>query len=85
MRTIVELLDPQVEALARLCRKKGISRAEAIRRAVDKMVADDEAAGAAENRRAGFGLWQGRKAESRSYVGALRVEWGDRDGKDPRG
>jgi len=37
MRTIIELPDAQLESLSRLCRREKISRAEAIRRAVDKM------------------------------------------------
>lgn len=75
MRTIVELPDAQVHALARLCRKEGISRAEAIRRAVNGLVASQEAAESQESLRAAFGLWQGRQPDGRGYVQALRTEW----------
>lgn len=75
MRTIVELPDTQIKALARFCRREGISRAEAIRRAVDKLVAGGERTEAQQNMRAGFGLWQGRQPDGRGYVEALRAEW----------
>ena len=75
MRTIVELPDAQVKALARFCRREGVSRAEAIRRAVDKLVAGGEMAEAQQNLQAGFGLWRGRRTDGRSYVEALRAEW----------
>lgn len=75
MRTIVELPDTQVKALARLCRKEGISRAEAIRRAVNGLVAGQEAAEAQAGMRAAFGLWRGRRPDGRGYVEALRAEW----------
>ncbi len=42
MRTIVDLPDEQVEALAELCEREKISRAEAIRRAVAAMLATNK-------------------------------------------
>ena len=81
MRIIVELPEAQIKALARRCRREGISRAEAIRRAVDKMVSGGEAAEAREGFRSGFGLWRGRQTDGRGYVEVLRAEW---EGK-PRG
>jgi hypothetical protein len=78
VRTIVELPDTQVKALARFCRREGISRAEAIRRAVAKLVANGELAAAQQNLRAGFGLWRGRQPDGRAYVEALRAEWQER-------
>ena len=78
MRTIVELPDAQIKALARFCRREGVSRAEAIRRAVDKLVADGEMAEAQQNLQAGFGLWRGRKLDGRRHVEALRAEWEER-------
>lgn len=77
MRTIVELPDTQLKALARLCRKEGISRAEAIRRAVDKLVGSDQASDEQEDLRAAFGLWRGRQPNGRAYVENLRAEWED--------
>ena len=39
MRTIVDLTDEQVKSLAALCAAQGISRAEAVRRAVARLLA----------------------------------------------
>lgn len=70
MRTIVDLEELQVEALARICRRDRISRAEAIRRAVDSYlrlspVGDDDV----------FGLWRERRIDGRRYEDGLRDEW----------
>jgi hypothetical protein len=78
MRTIVDLPDRQLEALDGICRRESISRAEAIRRAVDLLV-HDRAAGAAE---AAFGLWRGRQAiDGLQYQDQLRREWSASSGR----
>lgn len=51
-RTIIELPTAQLAEVDRLCGLLGISRAEAVRRALDAFVA-----GNAEVRTEGFGLW----------------------------
>ena len=71
MRTIVDLPEPQVEALDALCRAERISRAEAIRRAVALLLRDRPAA---ELHRA-FGLWRGREEDGLSYERRVRREW----------
>jgi len=71
VRTIIELPEDQLEALASLCRSEGISRAEAIRRAVAHYVGqrrDATAAGA-------FGLWRDRPIDGLEYERQLRDEW----------
>lgn len=70
MRTIVELPESQVEALAELCARQNISRAEAIRRAVDALLTSQPRPG----RDQAFGAWKGR-GDSRRVVKALRDEW----------
>jgi hypothetical protein len=73
VRTIIELPEEQLDALDGICRRESISRAEAIRRAVDLLVRD-RAAGAS---RAAFGLWKGAKAiDGLVYQERLRGEWG---------
>ena len=73
MRTIIDLPETKLEALDGICRRESISRAEAIRRAVDLLVRD-RAAGAAH---AAFGLWRGPRAvEGLKYQERLRREWG---------
>jgi hypothetical protein len=70
MRTIVDLPDAQVQALARVCRQEKISRAEAVRRAVAGWVSASTPAPAA-----GFGLWSHKKKNARKQVDRLRAEW----------
>ena len=73
MRTIVDLPDPQLEALARFCQEQGISRAEAVRRAVDQLIRST----ATPPADVGFGNWKGKRLESREYVEKLRGEWAE--------
>ena len=74
MRTIVELTEEQLGALARLCAEQNISRAEAVRRAVDRLTDDRTAA----PKEIGFGLWKHKRLDSRKHVERLRAEWGAR-------
>lgn len=74
MRTIVDLPDEQLGALARLCGELKISRAEAVRRAVDQMIKES----ATKRKDAGFGIWRRRRLDGRKYVETLRSEWRDR-------
>jgi len=71
MRTIVDLPEEQLLALAEVCRREKISRAEAVRRAVADY-ASRHAAGDAEK---AFGLWRGRRIDGLSYERRLRREW----------
>ena len=71
MRTIIDVPDVQLEALDAWCLLEGVSRAEAIRRAVDVLLERHRAAQA----RKAFGLWQGRKVDGLKYQQALRREW----------
>lgn len=70
MRTIIDLPDHQVAALAELCEREHISRAEAVRRALDAMLAEKQAV----TRDAAFGAWATR-GDSRDVVNSLREEW----------
>lgn len=77
MRTIIELPTDQLDALERLCTRDGISRAEAIRRAVASFVGQHGASSAGQ----AFGLWRGRTVSGLEYQEQLRKEW---DGKPAR-
>jgi metal-responsive CopG/Arc/MetJ family transcriptional regulator len=71
MRTLIDLPDSLAAHLDEECRRDNISRAEGVRRAIaaylaSRPVADPEA---------GFGIWKGRKIDSRRYVDTLRNEW----------
>ena len=73
VRTIIDLPGGQLEALDRICRRESISRAEAIRRAVDLLVKER----AAVVSPLAFGLWRDRPAEDGlQYQQRLRQEWG---------
>ena len=71
MRTIIDLPENQINAIAELCKLQGISRAEAIRRAVSEMLNHQQTAG----RDKAFGAWKDKKVNSRDFVDALRREW----------
>ena len=70
MRTIIDLSDNQVAALAELCARENISRAEAVRRALDVMLAQKQS----QAREAVFGAWAPR-GDARVVVENLREEW----------
>ncbi len=70
MRTIIELPDDQVSALADLCKSENISRAEAIRRALGEMLSRRQA----HSRENAFGAWT-KRGDSRAFVEQLRGEW----------
>ncbi len=71
MRTIVDLPDDQLKGLAEVCRREGVSRAEAVRRAV----ADYLDARRPGERNDVFGIWHGRTLDSLNYERELRHEW----------
>jgi len=68
MRTIVDLPAEQIRALDEICEREAISRAEAVRRAVARYVAE-ESAGDADD---AFGLWHGRSIDALAYEDELR-------------
>ena len=72
MRTIVDLTEEQLKSLAALCAAKGISRAEAVRRAVARLLADEQR----PDRARAFGAWQGKRIDSAKAVRSMRDEWG---------
>jgi Arc/MetJ-type ribon-helix-helix transcriptional regulator len=76
MRTIVELPEDQLTALDAWRSVRGISRAEAIRRAVASLLASEGARRDALI--ATKGLWAGRDEDGLVYQERLRDEWGDR-------
>jgi len=74
MRTIVDLPKEQLLALSLMCEREKISRAEAIRRAVGKLL-EEASAGSLES---AFGIWKHKKLRSRQHVERLRSEWDGR-------
>lgn len=72
MRTIVDLTERQIAGLDRLSKKHALSRAELVRRAVDRYLAQ-----AAPDREAGFGLWRrtGANVDGLAFQRRRRKEW----------
>lgn len=72
MRTIVDLPEPQIAALGEICRERGLSRAEAVRQAVDAFLKDQMA-----DKTSAFGLWTREKPaeDGLAYQQRLRDEW----------
>jgi metal-responsive CopG/Arc/MetJ family transcriptional regulator len=77
MRTIIDLPEDQLRALAEYCTRERVSRAEAVRRAVNVLVnADDQRM--AERREAlaaAVGMWKDRGIDGVEYQRQLRAEW----------
>ena len=71
MRTIVDIPEEQIDSLASHCDREGISRAEAVRRAVASYLKEqtDNAKDDA------FGMWRKRKIDGVAYQRKLRSEW----------
>ena len=72
MRTIIDLTDEQLKALSALCHKEHISRAEAVRRAVNTLLAD---AHKPQDVDAAFGIWRHKKTDARKLVDRIRADW----------
>lgn len=73
MRTIIELPESQMKSLSLLCRRERISRAEAIRRAVAKLL--DEQKPMESGMSGAFGIWRDRASDARELNEQLRGEW----------
>ena len=79
MRVAVDLRDDQLAALQVLCAEEGISRAEAVRRAIDGFLprrpTEEDRAQMLES----FGAWKHMKLDGLEYTRAIREEWDDRE------
>ena len=69
MKMTISLPNEQAERLKALCRNEGISRAEVVRRAVDRYLERQR------QRDDVFGMWRERATESSAYERPLREEW----------
>lgn len=72
MRTIIDLPQDQIDALARIAEREGLSRAELVRRAVALYLrtAGDETESA-------FGLWHEHGEDGLAYQDRVRREWSE--------
>ena len=74
MRTIVNIPEKAIEQLAQICKGKGISRAEAIRRAVSDFIERQTRSDAGSTEKA-FGIWKGNGVDGLRYEDKVRAEW----------
>lgn len=78
MRVILDLTEDQLRHLRRVCEREGMSRAEAVRRAIDKTYGASDRPDAESAGSAAFGLWRNRKGDL-GYIDRLRAEWDERE------
>lgn len=71
MRTLVDIGEPQIQALDELARREQRSRAALIRAAVDDYLARHRRVQSGD----GFGLWKKRKEDGLAYQERIRSEW----------
>ena len=70
MRALVDIPKQQLDALAEIGRRKGVSRAEVIRTAVDQYLTNNRPGGFEEFR----GIW-GAGEDGVAYQRRMREEW----------
>lgn len=71
MRTIIDIPATTLKEIDGLAKSENISRAEAIRRAMNEYVQKR----ARPKRGAGFGIWKNRKVDALGHEDKLRNEW----------
>lgn len=76
MRTIIDLPETQLHALDAWRKSRGVSRAEAVRRAVAHLLDDEQERRAAID--AAFGLWKDEVEDGLIVQERLRADWDDR-------
>lgn len=81
MRTIVDIPEDKIRLLDSWCKAEDISRAEAIRRAVDAFVKDIRKTRQKITIADAFGVWASRDdiGDGLVYQEKLRSEWDERD------
>ena len=68
----MEIPDGKLDEISRYCKVHGISRAKAIRDAIEMMLTEKSVL----EREKGFGLWSGKKLEAGKFLDGIRGEWG---------
>ena len=70
MKTLIDIPERQIHLLSDLCDKFSISRAEAIRRAIDLFVNNNK-----QPQVDVFGAWKDKSDDGLTYQERLRDEW----------
>ena len=75
VRTIIDLPQEQIDALAEICQREKISRAEAIRRALAEWLAEPRRQRDERIIEETFGAWKHLGIDTDTYLEELRSEW----------
>jgi hypothetical protein len=76
VRTLIDIPEAQMAALAAYCRQERISRAEAIRRAVSRFLPVAASGTKGLRDHPAFGSWKRRQVDALKYQRRLRDGWG---------
>lgn len=71
MRTLIDIPQPQIEALSELGRRRRLSRAAIVRAAIGEYLSRNGLA----DREGCFGLWGRKAADGLAYQRRVRAEW----------
>jgi predicted RNase H-like HicB family nuclease len=74
--TVIEVAPEELDQLVRYCAREGITREEAIKRAVGLLVGRDEEAEFQAALDAAFGMWKDHGETTDEYLARIRGEWG---------
>lgn len=75
MRTLIDIPKAQLDALDAYCREERISWAEAVCRAVGRLVPAAAAPKRGLREHPAFGFWRRRRVNAVAYQRRLREEW----------
>lgn len=75
MRTLIDIPDAQIKALARVCKAEKRSRAAVVRDAIGIYLESRRRNRGNDAIEAAFGLWKDRNIDSLEYQRKLRDEW----------
>ena len=71
MRTLIDMPQSLADSLAALCKKFGISRAEAVRRALGLFIKENSVSNADQ----AFGSWKKTPRQVDAYLKKIKSEW----------
>jgi Arc/MetJ-type ribon-helix-helix transcriptional regulator len=75
MRTIVDLPEDQIQRLRDYCEREHVSRAEAVRRGVETLLAQTKREETTRILKEAFGSWKHLGIDADTYVRGIRAEW----------
>jgi hypothetical protein len=79
VRTLIDIPDDQIAALAEMGQAQKKSRAALVRESIGRMIADYREQRRLANIDAAFGIWNGQVEDGLEYQRRLRSEWDEID------